>query len=108
MLAGCGYWARIRTVIPLLSRRPNLFNVIGITSLHPHTKDDGTIYATKREEFNAVTAEIAKAKPTAQPAEFFQDSTLLQALKWLKHHGRIPEGVPRCVWINTPNSGHWR
>lgn len=88
ILAGFGWWARNRTVIPLLEQNKNLMEIMAITSLK-----EG------REEFDKFVEDEIRPRRLKEPV-FFEE--LDQALINLENNKK-----PTAVIINTPNKFHF-
>ncbi len=89
ILAGCGWWARNRTVIPFIQNNPSLFKVVGITSL----KDE---YDEYEKLIVPTFNEIGLEAPPFYP-------NLYRAINDCK---KKYESHPISVIINTPNKYH--
>lgn len=88
ILAGFGWWARNRTVIPLLEQDKDLMEIVAITSLK-----EG------REEFDKLVEEEIRPRKLKEPL-FFEE--LNEALISLENNEK-----PTAVIINTPNKFHF-
>jgi len=110
ILAGCGYWARKRTILPLLKAKPGLFEIFAITSLYPHEKDDGTKYESPKQEYDAILKELTPLLLDAPPPKLFSPSNIRLATPIEKIRTKVgfPSDAPLCVLINTPNVEHAR
>ena len=93
ILSGCGYWARERTVLPLLQRSPELFRVVAVTDLE-HDEEE-----YRKVVQPAIQRVIGEEK--ANEVKFF--SHLPGALAEFDDN---LESGPVAVAINTPNRFH--
>jgi predicted dehydrogenase len=89
ILAGCGRWARERTVFPLYKENPDLFEIVGISDLE-HGED----------ELRSMSADF-EAADIPIPSYY---GTLSSAITRIKD--KIGSNTPIAVVINTPNALH--
>jgi predicted dehydrogenase len=90
ILAGCGWWARNRTVLPLRAQNPELFDILGVTAL----KDE-------RREFEDLVAPEMERRKIKRPLYYRNLSQAIRACRQLVGNDRMI-----AVIINTPNRLH--
>lgn len=108
ILAGCGFWARNRTVLPLLHAQRGLFEIVGLTSLHPHERVNGKWYEDSAQEYADIAQELRPLLGGSPLPKHFQPDNvrLSTAIHRIRDRIGFPADAPLSVLINTPNLEH--
>jgi predicted dehydrogenase len=90
VLAGCGWWARQRTVLPLIAQNPDLYEVMAVCDI----KDE-------RSEFEKLVVPEFERRQLPVPGYY---RTLPEAIRECRQ--KLKNKARLAVVINTPNQMH--